>query len=91
MSRVSAGTGGAGSFENVKSFLEYVQAGDGGGGIPPGIVHDLVELEERAERVRAITGVMPAVELSPYMVELLKAAGEEAAGSAEGVLNAASA
>jgi hypothetical protein len=92
MSRTLAEKGGAGSFQSVRCFLEYVQGDEcGSRDIPPGIVRDLLELEERANRVRAITGVMPAVELSPYVVELLKAAGEQKAGSTEGVLNAASA
>ncbi len=84
--------GGAGSFKNVRDFLRYVEgARESADGIPPSIARDLEELENRAMRIRALTGVLAPVELSPYVVDLLDARGgcEPAAG--EGVLNAAGA
>jgi hypothetical protein len=90
--RVTVAKGGAGSFENVKAFLQYVEGGGGGpGAVPPGIARDLAELEERTRRVRALTGLMAPVELSPYMLELLEAAGGDESAAAEGCLNAAGA
>jgi hypothetical protein len=80
--------GGAGSFENVKEFLRYVQGGAAGpGGVPPAIVRELREMEERAKRVQALTGLMTPVELSPYVLDLLKAAEGGEGAAAEGVLN----
>ncbi len=84
--------GGAGSFENVKEFLRYVQgAPESADAVPPGIVRDLEELEKRAKRVRALTGMMAPVELSPYVLDLLGAAGGAEPSAGEGVLNAAGA
>ena len=75
------------SFENVKAFLAYVQgAPSGARGVPAGIVRDLQEMEERAKRVRAMTGLMEPVEFSPHVCELIAAAAGGNAG-AEGVLN----
>jgi hypothetical protein len=79
------------SFENVKAFLAYVQGAPSGvRGVPSGIVRDLQEMEERAKRVRAMTGLMEPVEFSPYVRELIEATASSEAGS-EGVLNRAGA
>jgi hypothetical protein len=83
--------GGAGSFENVRTFLQYVEGSRGAGAVPPGIARDLAELEERTRRVRALTGLMDPVELSPYVLELLHATGGGESAGAEGCLNAAGA
>lgn len=84
--------GGAGSFQNVRDFLSYVQgARDNAEDIPPSIARDLEELESRAMRVRALTGVLAPVELSSYVVDLLDAAGGQESPAGEGVLNAAGA
>lgn len=92
MASLMTDSGGAGSFDKVRQFLMYVDGSSGGAeGVPAAIVADLVELEERTRRVRAMTGVMPAAELSPYVLELLRAAGGSQPEAAEGVLNAAGA
>jgi hypothetical protein len=76
-----------GAYSNVRSFLDYVQGAPAGpNGIPPAIASDLAEMERRASRVTALTGVIGPVELSPYVLELLKGAGGGEV-TAEGVLN----
>jgi len=79
-----------GPFENVRAFLQYVQGSSGvAEEVPPAIVRDLVELEERTRRVRALTGLMGPAELSPYVLELLHTPGGRRAVSAERLLGTA--
>jgi hypothetical protein len=86
----AADTGVAGCFENVRAFLQYVQGERGAAeAVPPAIVRDLLELEERTRRVQAITGLMAPVELSPYVLEMLRGAGGDQAARAGSLLNAA--
>ncbi len=88
MATARDGARGGSSFENVRTFLQYVQGRSTvAEGIPPAIVSDLREIEERAERVRAITGVMAPVEFSPYVLDLLGVVGGKHSVADKGVLN----
>jgi len=88
MDRLMDSARGGSSFDNVRTFLEYVQgSGAEAESIPPAIVGDLREIEKRAQRVKAITGVMPVVEFSPHVLQLLETAGDRRAVAEKGVLN----
>jgi hypothetical protein len=79
---------GGSCFQNVRAFLQYVQGRpDGDRQVPPAIVGDLLEMERRAQRVRAMTGVMASVELGPRVTELLRASGSARPGVVGGVIN----
>jgi hypothetical protein len=79
---------GTSSFRNVKAFLQYVQGQPGGDRpVPAAIVGDLLEMEQRAQRVRAMTGLIDTVELGPRVTELLRCSGGVRSESVGGVIN----
>lgn len=84
-----SGSGGASSFDAVKHFIRK----SGGAGTPAAeaIAGDLEELVRRLERVKALGGKHAPVQLSPYVVSLLKKAGKREVAGVEGRLHPAQA
>lgn len=82
-------TEGAGSYQAVKNLLRAVESGTAEPADAARLSEHLKEISRRAERARRLAGTCGPVELSPYVLELLRAAGSRRAPVREEAVHAA--